>query len=136
MATWSTEPLPEAARAAVDGLSFATVATLEPDGSPHTSVVWITRDDDTLVFSTVLGRRKTTNMQRDPRVSLLVMHPDRPYSYLEVRGEVSMTEQGGRALIDTLAAKYRGLDRYPWDDGTDNVRVVCRVTAHKVVWHG
>ncbi len=136
----SAEPapltLPDAARAVVDGLSFATVATIEPDGSPQTSVVWISREGDTLVFSTVLGRRKTDNMQRDPRVSVLVMDPDNPYSYLEVRGRVSMTEEGGRALIDSLAATYRGLDRYPWDDGTNNVRVVCRVHADKVVWHG
>lgn len=128
--------LPPAAREVVDGLSFATVATLEPNGSPQTSVVWITREHDTLVFSTVLGRRKADNMQRDPRVSVLVLHPDNPYRYLEVRGRVSMTEQGGRELIDALARKYRGLERYPWDDGSDNVRVVCRVQADKVVWHG
>lgn len=131
-----SQPLPEPARDVLDARSFATVATLEPDGSPQTSVVWIAREDDTVVFSTVLGRRKTINMQRDPRVSVLVMHPDNPYSYLEVRGRVSMSEEGGRALIDALAAHYRDLDRYPWDDGTDNVRVVCRVDAHKVVWHG
>jgi PPOX class probable F420-dependent enzyme len=131
-----TQSLPEAARAAVDGLSFATVATIEPDGSPQTSVVWIAREDDTLVFSTVLGRRKTANMIRDPRVSVLVLDADNPYRYLEVRGRVSMTEQGGRALIDALAQKYRGLDRYPWDDGSDNVRVVCRVEAERMVWRG
>jgi PPOX class probable F420-dependent enzyme len=129
-------PLPDAARAAVDGLSFATLATLEPDGSPHTSVVWIAREDDTLVFSTVLGRRKADNMARDPRVSVLVLDAANPYRYLEARGRVTMSEHGGRALIDALAAKYRGLERYPWDDGTSNVRVVCRVEAHKVVWHG
>jgi len=130
------QSLPDAARTAVDGHSFATVATLEPDGSPHTSVVWITRDGDTLVFSTVLGRRKTDNMRRDPRVSVLVLDPGNPYRYLEVRGRVSLSEHGGRELIDSLAAKYRGLERYPWDDGTSNVRVVCRVEADKVVWHG
>ncbi len=129
-------PLPDAARAAVDGLSFATLATLEPDGSPHTSVVWIAREGDTLVFSTVLGRRKAHNMARDPRVSVLVLDAANPYRYLEARGRVTMSEQGGRALIDALAAKYRGLERYPWDDGTSNVRVVCRVEADKVVWHG
>lgn len=129
-------PLPDAARVAVDGLSFATVATLEPDGSPHTSVVWITREGDVLVFSTVLGRRKTENMQRDPRVSVLVLDSENSYRYLEVRGRASMTEQGGRELIDTLAAKYRGLERYPWDDAMSNVPVVCRVVADKVLWHG
>ncbi len=131
-----SQPLPESARAVVDGINFATVATLQPDGSPQTSVVWITRDGDDLLFSTVLGRRKAQNMQRDPRVSVLVLDHANPYSYLEVRGRVAMTEHGGRELIDSLAAKYRGFNRYPWDDGTDNVRVVCRVEADKVVWHG
>jgi PPOX class probable F420-dependent enzyme len=131
-----TQPLPQGAQALLDGTNFATVATLEPDGSPQTSVVWIAREGDHVVFSTVLGRRKTGNMQRDPRVSVLVLDHANPYSYLEVRGRVAMTEQGGQALIDALAGKYRGLDRYPFDDGTDNVRVVCRVEATKVVFHG
>jgi PPOX class probable F420-dependent enzyme len=131
-----TNPLPEGARALVDAANFATVATIEPDGSPQTSVVWISREDDTLVFSTVRGRRKAQNMERDPRVSVLVLDHANPYSYLEVRGTVALSEEGGRALIDALAAKYRGLDRYPWDDGTDNVRVVCRVQAARVVFHG
>jgi PPOX class probable F420-dependent enzyme len=131
-----TQPLPDGAHALLDGTNFATVATLEPDGSPQTSVVWVTRDGDDLLFSTVLGRRKTDNMQRDPRVSVLVLDHANPYSYLEVRGRVAMTQEGGRQLIDALAAKYRDLDRYPWDDGTDNVRVVCRVQATKVVFHG
>jgi PPOX class probable F420-dependent enzyme len=131
-----TEPLPDAARTLVDGVNFATVATLEPDGSPQTSVVWVTREGDQLVFSTVRGRRKAQNMQRDPRVSVLVLDHENPYSYLEVRGTVSLSEEGGRELIDALARKYRGFDRYPWDDGTDNVRLVCRVEARKAVFHG
>jgi PPOX class probable F420-dependent enzyme len=131
-----SQPLPEGARAVLDGVNFATVATLEPDGSPQLSVVWVSREDDTVVFSTVRGRRKTRNMERDPRVAVLVLDHENPYSYLEVRGTVTLSERGGRELIDALAGKYRGLDRYPWDDGTDNVRVVCRVAADRVVFHG
>jgi PPOX class probable F420-dependent enzyme len=99
-------------------------------------VVWITRDGDHLLFSTVRGRRKEQNLARDPRVSVLVLDHANPYRYLEVRGTVTMEEAGGVALIDLLAGKYRGLDRYPWDDGTANVRVVCRVEAERVVLHG
>jgi PPOX class probable F420-dependent enzyme len=131
-----SQPLPEGARAVLDGVNFATVATLEPDGSPQLSVVWVSREDDTVVFSTVRGRRKTRNMERDPRVAVLVLDHENPYSYLEVRGTVTLSEHGGRELIDALAGKYQGLDRYPWDDGTDNVRVVCRVAADRVVFHG
>lgn len=127
--------LPEPARAVVDGNNFATVATLEPDGSPQSSVVWIARDGDDVVFSTVRGRRKERNLARDPRVSLLVYPMDQPYSYLEVRGDADMREEGGRELIDRLAAKYLGAERYEMD-GPDDVRVVVRVIADKVLWRG
>jgi hypothetical protein len=63
-----------------------------------------------------------------------VFDNDDPYSYVEVRGTATMTEEGGRELIDEFAGKYRGLEHYPWDaEGT--VRVVVRVTPHKVVEH-
>lgn len=133
MSTQSTE-LPDAARAAVDGKNFATVATLEPDGQPQLSVVWITRDGDDLIFSTTRGRRKTDNLERDARVTVLVYPLDAPYSYLEVRGLAELTEQGGRELIDELSRKYTGGD-YTMD-GPDAVRVVVRVKADKVVWRG
>jgi general stress protein 26 len=72
-------------------------------------------------------------MERDPRVTVLVYPKDNPYSYVEVRGTVTMEEEGGRELIDRLNKAYTGTDRYTGDDGTDNVRVVCRITPDKVV---
>jgi hypothetical protein len=64
---------------------------------------------------------------------VLVYPKDNPYSYVEVRGTVSMVEEGGRELIDRLNEAYTGTARYTGDDGTDNVRVVCRITPEKVV---
>jgi PPOX class probable F420-dependent enzyme len=125
--------LAEGVRAVLDSPEFATVATLLPDGSPHLSVVWVKREGDDVLFSTVIGRRKHLNLLADPRVSLLVYPKDNPYSYVEIRGVATMTQEGGRELIDRLAGKYRGLDRYPYDDGSDNVRVVIRVKPTKVV---
>ena len=52
-----------------------------------------------------------------------------------MRGTVTLTEEDGRERIDALALKYRGWERYPADDGTDNVRVVVRITPEKVVFH-
>ena len=125
--------LNEAARAILDAPEFATIATLQPDGQPHLSVVWIERDGDDVLISTVKGRQKFRNIERDPRVAVLVYPKDAPYSYVEIRGTAEMTEEGGRELIDRLALQYRGWDRYPADDGTDNVRVVVRIHADKVV---
>jgi PPOX class probable F420-dependent enzyme len=122
--------LNEASRALIDGVNFATIATLNPDGSPQTSVVWVTRDGDDLLFSTVVGRRKERNLRRDPRVSVTIFDQEQPYNYIEVRGAVTLDTAGGRELIDALSHKYRG-EGYPVEpEGT--VRVVIRLTPQKV----
>ena len=125
--------IPEIAQAWLDGGEFATIATLLPSGQPHLSVVWVERDGDDILVSTVRGRRKHLNLERDPRVSLLVYPRDNPYSYVEIRGVAEMTEEGGRELIDRLCHRYTGAERYTMDDGTDNVRVVVRIHPEKVV---
>jgi PPOX class probable F420-dependent enzyme len=131
-----TASLPEAAKAWIDAHEFATIGTIEPDGRPHLSVVWVAYDGDDLLISTVEGRRKHLNLMRDPRATVLISPRSQPYAYVEVRGRSTMTTEGGRELIDTLARGYTGADRYTMDDGTANVRVVVRVTPDKVVTLG
>ncbi len=128
-----TEHLPEAVLAVLDAPEFATLATLQPDGQPQLSVVWFARDGDDLLISTVKGRRKHLNLMADPRATVLVYPKANPYSYVEVRGTVSMTDAGGRELIDRLNLEYTGGDRYTGDDDSDNVRVVVRLTPTRVV---
>jgi PPOX class probable F420-dependent enzyme len=122
--------LSETARALIDGLNFASIATINPDGSPQTSVVWVTRDGDDLLFSTVIGRRKERNLRRDPRVSVTIFDQQEPYTYVEVRGSVTLDPKGGRELIDALSNKYVGKDY--GDEPETNVRVVIRLTPQKV----
>ncbi|MFD0276641.1 PPOX class F420-dependent oxidoreductase [Kitasatospora sp. NPDC127111] len=124
--------LSDRAKALIDGKSFAVVSTIQPDGSPQSSVVWVKRDGEDILFSTVEGRRKHLNLVKDPRISLVVNPPDSPYQYVEVRGQVTMTREGGRELIDELAHKYRGEKVYRFD-GPEDVRVVVRIVARKVV---
>ena len=125
--------LPDSVKPWFDAPEFAVIATVLPNGSPQQSVVWIERDGDDLLVSTVKGRRKHLNLERDPRVSLLVYPRENPYSYVEIRGTATMTEEGGRELIDRLCRRYTGAERYTMDDGTDNVRVVVRIRPEKVV---
>ncbi len=125
--------LSDGAKALFDLPVYVTMATINPDGQPQLSVVWASRDGDDVLISTVQGRRKHLNLLRDPRLTVLAMYPDDPYRYVEVRGTASMTTEGGRELIDEHARKYRQVDRYAADDGTDNVRVVVRLTPTKVV---
>ena len=123
--------LPDLAVQLLDGNAFWVLSTVNADGSPQSSVIWAKRDGDEILFSSVRGGRKTRNIERDPRVSLVVVDPANPYRYVEVRGTVSMTEEGGRELIDELSVKYTG-HSYT-SDGPDAVRVVFRITPTHVV---
>ena len=126
-------PLPDRARELLDAPNVVTVATLNPDGSPQTSIVWATYDGDDLLLSTIESRAKHRNVSRDPRVSVLIHdHGTASSSYVEVRGTVTITRDGGPELIERLSQIYDG-QRFAGDDGTDRVRVVLRLTPQHVV---
>src|SRR6185437_14122174 len=95
------------AKALLDAANYVVVATSNTDGSPQTSVMWATHDGDELLLSTVQGRKKETNWLLDPRVSVLILDRDNPYHYVEVRGSVQMTTDGGPELIERLSQIYR-----------------------------
>ena len=122
-------PLSEAALRLVDGKNYAVLATVNRDGSPQTSVMWIGRDGDALLFSTVEGRVKHRNMQRDPRVSVTVIDSADPENYVEFRGRVSLTPDPGRQLDIQLSWKYDGKD--PGPDRPGAVRVAVRMAVDK-----
>lgn len=125
--------IPDRAKGWLDASEFATIATIQPDGQPQLSVVWVERDGEELLVSTIEGRRKHTNLVHDPRATVLVFPADEPQRYVEVRGTVTMTREGGPELIDRLARAYDGGERFTGDDGTDRVRVVVRITPTHVV---
>jgi PPOX class probable F420-dependent enzyme len=122
-------PLSEQTRKLVDGRNYAVLATVNPDGSPQTSVVWVGRDGDDLLFSTVEGRVKHRNMVRDPRVSVSAIDGEDPENYVELRGRVSMTRDVDRRLDTQLSWKYDGRD--PGQDRPGAVRVVVRMVVEK-----
>ena len=121
--------LSDATLALLDGKNYAILATINPDGSPQTSVLWVGRDGNDLLFSTVAGRVKHRNMEHDPRFSVTVLDSADPENYVELRGRVSMTPDVGRALDTRLAWKYDGRD--PGEDRPGAVRVVVRMVVEK-----
>ncbi|MFJ6479147.1 MULTISPECIES: PPOX class F420-dependent oxidoreductase [unclassified Streptomyces] len=118
-----------------DSPVFATVATIQPDGSPQLSVTWLTRDGDDLLVSTTVGRRKEKNLRADPRVTVMINPADAPYTYAEVRGTAELTTEGGQELINELSRKYTGQDYADFNPASkdDAERVVVRVSPRKVV---
>jgi PPOX class probable F420-dependent enzyme len=117
----------------LDGRNYAVLATVNPDGSPQTSVMWVGRDGTDLLFSTVAGRVKHRNMVRDPRVSVTVIDSADPENYIELRGRVTITLDVGRQLDTRLSWKYDGKD--PGEDQPGAVRVAVRMTVEKVAGH-
>jgi PPOX class probable F420-dependent enzyme len=114
----------------LDGRNYAVLATVNRDGSPQTSVVWVGRDGADLLFSTLEGRVKHRNMVRDPRVSVTVIDSADPENYVEFRGRVTITRDVERSLDTRLSRKYDGKD--PGEDRPGAVRVVVRMTVEKV----
>jgi PPOX class probable F420-dependent enzyme len=100
---------PERLRDLLDSPIFATVATIQPDGTPQQSVVWVERDGDDVLFMVGIGSRKERNLRRDPRASVLVCPPDAPYGYAAIRGRAVFEPALSERLRDELAIKYIGV---------------------------
>jgi PPOX class probable F420-dependent enzyme len=120
----------EATRNLLDGRNFATVATLNPDGGPQTSVVWIVREGDTVAFSTTAARRKVLNLARDPRISVTVFDTGNPYHSVEIRGTAELVEDTGKSLPKILSHKYLGEDPPPEPD--EVIRLIVRVRPERI----
>ena len=114
---------------------YGAVTTLRPDGTPHTTVVWIDVDEEGVMFNTAGGRAKPRNLQRDPRLSLNVIDPNNGYRWISIDGRAELTTDGADAQIDKLAKKYLGEDEYPWRK-PDEQRIIVRIRPEHVEAHG
>ena len=122
-------PLPDDLKALLDGPTFVHLTTIDPDGAPQASAMWVKRDGDLIVFNTAEGRRKWRNMQADPRVAVSVSPPAEPYVNFSIQGRVvEMRTSDGVEVIDELARKYTDEDRYMWlSEGMVRVTVLVEV---------
>ena len=112
--------------------AFANLATLNADGSPQVTPVWVDTDGTNLLINTARGRVNDRNLKRDGRVALTISDPANPYRYLGVQGHVTtMTEDGADAHIDKMAKKYMGKDKYP-GRAPGEVRVLVTIAPDKI----
>ena len=127
--------LPEGLKALLDGVHFATLATVMPDGSPQASTMWVDRDGDHIRFNTAEGRVKPRNMDRDPRVAVSIFNAEDPYESYAVQGRViEKRHEGADAHIDALAFKYLGAEEYPYRVA-GQVRVIYIIEVEQVAAH-
>jgi PPOX class probable F420-dependent enzyme len=123
--------LNEKQRAFLEQPYVGEVTTLRPDGSPHTTVVWVDTDTNDVTFNTAVGRAKERHLRQDPRVSLIVVDPENAYRWVSVSGKAELTTEGADAQIDRLAKKYLGKDQYPWRKPEEQ-RITVRIHSELV----
>jgi PPOX class probable F420-dependent enzyme len=112
--------------------AFAEVATLMADGSPQITQVWVDTDGEHILINTAENRQKTRNVRRDPRVAVNVVDPNNAWRLASVRGKVvDVTTDGADDLIDRLAQKYLGQEKYP-NRRPDEVRVTLKIAPEKI----
>ena len=107
--------LDDSARAFIGSGADATLVTINPDGSPQVSLIWValqsTPEGDELVSAHLTEYQKTRNVRRDPRVALTIVAKDRPGEqtpYLSVQGTARITEGGAPELLAELAEAMLG----------------------------
>jgi PPOX class probable F420-dependent enzyme len=111
------------------------VTDLRPDGSPHSTIVWVDVDEDGVSFNTAWPRAKPRYISANPRVSLVVVDPGDPYRWISVSGTGELVDEGANDQIDRLAKKYVGRDTYPWHKPEER-RVTVRISPTRIESRG
>jgi PPOX class probable F420-dependent enzyme len=122
-------------RAFLESPFVGVVTDLRPDGSPHSTIVWVDVDDEGVSFNTAWPRAKPRYISVDPRVSLTVLDPGDPYRWLSISGTARLVDEGANDQIDRLAKKYVGRETYPWHKPEER-RVTVRVSPSRIESRG
>jgi PPOX class probable F420-dependent enzyme len=116
------------------GTGFATLVTVNEDGTPHATITWADAADGHVLVNTAAGRVKDRNLRRDPRAAVLVTAPGDAYRWISITGTVvEATEAGGAAHIDALSRRYDGK---PWTPVEGQRRVIFRIRPDHVIRYG
>jgi len=113
------------------------LTTIMPDGQPQSSLVWCDYDGECARVNTSLERQKGRNLQRNPKVSLLIVDPEDTARYLEIRGEAELVLEGALEHLDEITRQYTQHPQYygyvfPWGKRSLETRVICRVHATRI----
>lgn len=120
------------------GPAHAVLTTMMPDGTPQSSLIWVDYDGCYVLINTTLERQKGKNMQRNPKVALLIVDPENASRWLEVRGTVmEITTDEAEAHADRLTRRYTCKehfygDIYPLEQKQKETRVIVRVEPIKI----
>jgi PPOX class probable F420-dependent enzyme len=123
--------LTRAQREFLENPYIGVATTLRPDGSPHSTPVWVDVDEAGVSFNTARPRAKPRHLERDPRVSLVVVDPGDELRWLGISGKATLVDEGANDQIDRLARKYRGHDRFQ-SHRERETRVTVRISPTRI----
>ena len=109
---------------------FAHVATVNADGSPQVTALWVDTDGEAVLLNTAKGRVKHRNLLRDPRIAISIVDFENPYSSLTVTGRAQLIDEGALEHIRSLQEKYHGNRDFPLQPGEE--RVIIRVAPERI----
>jgi len=118
------------------------LATVMPGGQPQVNCVWCLYDGTHLRLFTWRGTQKERNLRQRPQATILVIDPQNPYRYLEIRGTVEeVTSDGAEALADQLTQRYVNQPTFfghvESEEKRDHIKLVaCRIRPTRVVTYG
>jgi PPOX class probable F420-dependent enzyme len=125
--------IPESHLDIFDSKAFAHVATVDADGTPQVTPVWVEYDGEHIQINSAKGRKKDRNLAERPQVGVSIQDPADPYRYVGIQGKVvEITTEGAEAQIKRMAQKYFGRDFARPDD---EVRVTYKIAPERV-WVG
>ncbi len=134
MQSQTTSKLTDSARKLLEGKNLLYIGTINRDGTPQITPVWVDTDGTHVLVNTAVGRVKQKNVTRDPRVTLALNTPTDFYDVALIRGRVIEQISGPQAdkHIDKLAKKYIDKDVYPWHNANEK-RVILKIKPERVV---
>lgn len=126
--------IPDSHKDIVQGKALACVAHKLPNGLLANNLVSFLWTEDRFRFSTLKSYHKYKCLLADPCLTALIVDPQDPRRYLELRGQAGLTDDVRREFIDSVAAKYFGLERYPFDrPGDERVTVTLELARVRAV---
>jgi PPOX class probable F420-dependent enzyme len=113
------------------------LTTMQRDGQPQSSLVWVDHDGESACVNTTLQRQKGRNLTANPKLSLLVVDPEDTSRFIQVRGDAELVTDGALQHLDALTRTYTRHPRYygfiyPAEQEARETRVICRIHARRI----
>lgn len=129
--------VPESHRDLLERPLYGVLAAMVADGFPQAQPVWYTSDGTNVLVSTTRERVECRDLAAPPLATILVVDPDDSSRWIEIRGDVEITQEGAVELADRLARLYTGHERYyggvvPAEQEQSETRVVCRIRPTRI----